>query len=121
MIDGLVSGRIHGKPKTGASRNGNSYATAKVRASMADGDSIFVNVIVFADDVIASLLAMDDGDSVALAGTLVPKVWTPQNGEPRAQLDMQAHAVLTAYHINRKRKALQESTDPIPFDDTVNF
>jgi len=54
-----------------------------------------------------ALLALDDGDSISLAGTLTPKVWEDKNGATRPALDMVAHAVLTAYHVTRKRKAVQ--------------
>ncbi|MGB6488764.1 MAG: hypothetical protein WBE91_17930, partial [Steroidobacteraceae bacterium] len=58
---------------------------------------------------VTALLALQDGDSGALAGELTPKVYTPQSGEPRPSLDLLAHAVLTEYHIARKRNAVQEA------------
>ncbi|WP_175732598.1 single-stranded DNA-binding protein [Burkholderia ambifaria] len=111
MLDGLLSGRIFGKPveRTGAS--GRPFVTAKVRAAVSDSEALFVNVIAFADDAKAALLALDDGDSVALAGTLTPKVWTDRNGDAKPALDMVAHAALTAYHVKRKRVAMQGSND----------
>ncbi len=48
-------------------------------------------------------LALGDGDSVALAGSLTPKVWTDKEGQQRPGLDMQAHQVLTVYQMNKKR------------------
>jgi len=92
-----------------------------VRAAGADGESLFVNVIAFADDVRAALLALDDGDSIALSGALTPKVWTDKNDEARPALDMVAHAVLTAYHVKRKRQAVQRQAAPAGedgFEDT---
>ncbi|WP_322040815.1 single-stranded DNA-binding protein [Burkholderia diffusa] len=111
MIDGLISGKLYGKPaeRTGASAR--SFVTAKVRAAVGDGEALFVNVISFSDDAKAALLALDDGDSVALAGTLTPKVWIDRNGDAKPALDMVAHAMLTAYHVKRKRAALQGSND----------
>jgi single-stranded DNA-binding protein len=70
-----------------------------------------VNVIAFSDGAKAALLALDDGDSVALAGTLTPKVWTDRNGDAKPALDMVAHAVTTAYHVKRKRAAVQGAND----------
>ena len=47
---------------------------------------------------------------MALSGSLTPKAWTDRSGEARPALDMVAHAVLTAYHVTRKRQAV--STGP---------
>ena len=109
MIDALISGRLHGAPKSRTSANGNPFVTANLRTSTRDGNAIFVNVIAFDAGAISALMALGDGDSVALAGELTPKVYTPQNGEPRPSLDLLAHAVLTEYHVSRKRKAVQET------------
>ena len=123
MIDGLISGKLYGCAESRTGQSGTVFVTAKVRAAGGDGESIFVNVIAFADDAKAALLALDDGDSVALAGTLTPKVWEDKNGATRPALDMVAHAVLTAYHVQRKRKAVQgdrRGDDAMPdggFDD----
>jgi hypothetical protein len=107
MIDGLVSGKLYGKPSSRTGQSGKSFVTAKVRAASGDGESLFVNVIAFDDGVKTALLALDDGDSVALAGTLTPKVWTDKHGDAKPALDMVAHGVLTAYHVKRKRQAVQ--------------
>lgn len=106
MIDGLIAGKLYGAPTEKAARNGKAFATAKVRAAAGDGECLFVNVIAFDAGVCAALLALDDGDSVALAGTLTPKVWIDREGSARPSLDLVAHAVLTAYHVTRKRKAV---------------
>lgn len=111
MIDGLIGGKLHGKPTQRKSSNGNIYFTAKVRAAAGDGDALFVNVISFSGTVGNALLALDDGDSVSLSGALTPKVWTPPNGEPRPCLDMVAHAVTTAYHVSRKRQAVEKQIE----------
>ncbi|VVD94807.1 single-stranded DNA-binding protein [Pandoraea soli] len=120
MIDGLIGGKIYGTPAERKGQGGTAYATAKVLAAGGDGESLFVNVIAFADDARAALLALDDGDSVALSGALTPKVWTDKNGETRPALDMVAHAVLTAYHVKCKRQAVQREAAPTsgdPFED----
>ncbi|MBN3730908.1 single-stranded DNA-binding protein [Burkholderia sp. Tr-20390] len=111
MIDGLVSGKLYGKPAERTGANGHSFVTAKVRAATGEGEALFVNVIAFSDGAKAALSALDDGDSVALAGTLTPKVWTDRNGDAKPALDMVAHAVLTAYHAKHKRAAMRGSND----------
>jgi hypothetical protein len=111
MIDGLIGGKLHGKPAQRKSSKGNIYFTAKVRAAAGDGEALFVNVITFVEDVGTALLALDDGDSVSLSGALTPKVWTPPDGEPRPALDMVAHAVTTAYQVTRKRQAIGKQNE----------
>ncbi len=116
MIDGLIGGKAYGKSVERQGQGGRAYVTTKVLARAGDGESLFVNVIAFSDEARAALLALDDGDSVALSGTLTPKVWTDKNGETRPALDMVAHAVLTPYHINRKREAVQQQSAPTDAD-----
>ena len=108
MIDALIAGRLYGRPAERTTSSGKSFATAKVRVSTRDGDALFVHVIAFAESAVSALLALSDGDSIALAGELTPKVWTDKNGEARPALDLLAHSVLTEYHVTRKRQAMSE-------------
>ena len=112
MIDGLVGGKLNGAAKEHLSKTGKRFATAKLRTPMADGDSIFVSVIAFSETVVDGLMALSDGDSVALSGALTPKVWQPANGEARPALDLVAHALVTAYHVQRKRQQVQAKREP---------
>jgi hypothetical protein len=73
MIDALIAGRIHGRPTARNGNSGKSFAVAKVRVSTRDGEAHFVNVIAFAEAPIRALLALSEGDSVALSGELTPK------------------------------------------------
>ena len=91
MIDGLVAGRIYGEAERRTDKAGKAYSLAKVRASTAEGEMLFVNVIAFDDDLCASLHRLHDGDSVALSGSLNPRVWTDKLGNARPALDMVAH------------------------------
>ncbi|GAB2732152.1 hypothetical protein GCM10027019_09420 [Melaminivora jejuensis] len=106
-IDALISGKLHARPESRTSKNGKPFATAKLRAAAGDGDSLFVNVIAFEQAAVAALLALDAGDSLAVAGSVTPKVWTDREGVARPALDVVAHQVLTAYHVTRKRRAMQ--------------
>ncbi|HZZ05466.1 single-stranded DNA-binding protein [Paraburkholderia sp.] len=102
MIDGLVGGRLYGEAQIRTGQNGKRFVTCKVRAATNDGDTIFVNVIAFDDEVQTALLALSDADSVALSGALTPKVWTDKNGLIKPAVDMVAHRVLTAYEERRE-------------------
>lgn len=107
MIDALIAGRLYGHAEERTGQSESAFVTCKVRVATDDGNTIFCNVIAFDDDVRHALLALTDGDSVALSGALTPKVWTDKQGNTRPALDLIAHAVLTAYHVARKRKATQ--------------
>ncbi|MFX1761909.1 single-stranded DNA-binding protein [Paraburkholderia sp. A1RI-2L] len=107
MVDGIVSGKLYGTATSRTSQNGKRFVTAKVRAAVGDGEALFVNVIAFSTTAGEALLALADGDSVALAGTLTPKAWVDRSGEAKPALDLVAHAVLTPYHVKRKRAAMQ--------------
>ena len=107
MIDALIAGKVFGQPRTMTSKAGKPFATAKVRAAAGESEALFVNVIAFDADTVATLLTLSDGDSVALAGSLSPKVWTDREGNSRPAVDLVAHKLLTAYHVTRKRNAVQ--------------
>ena len=111
MIDGLIAGKVYGQPVQRTAKTGKPFAVAKVRCAAGDGESLFVNVIAFDADTCTALLALGDGDSVALAGTLTPKVWTDRDGNARPALDIVAAQVLTPYHVTRKRRAVASSPD----------
>jgi len=95
MIDGLVAGRLYGEAERRTDKAGKAYSLAKVRAATAEGEVLFVNVIAFDDDLCASLHRLRDGDSVALSGSLNPRVWTDKQGHARPALDMVAHRLIS--------------------------
>ncbi len=96
MIDALIAGKIYGQPtqRTG-SASGKPFATAKMRIATGDGESIFVNVICFDTGTCTALLALADGDSVAMAGQLTPKAWTDKAGIAKPALDIVCQQLLT--------------------------
>lgn len=113
MIDGLIAGKLYGKPTERTSKTGKPFVVAKVRAATGEGESMFINVIAFDTAPCTALLALADGDSVALTGSLTPKTWTDKEGNTRPSIDLVAHQVLTTYHVTRKRTAMhQNATAP---------
>ncbi len=111
MIEGLIVGHLVGLAETRQGKHDSTFALAKVKATAGDGESLIVNVIAFAAEASAALMALDDGDAVALAGALTPKVWTDKQGNTRPALDMVATQVLTAYHATRKQQVLGSAGD----------
>jgi hypothetical protein len=69
MIDGLISGRLHGAPEERIDKNGAPFVVAKVLASSSEGENI-INVTAFESATSKALLSLEEGDSVALAGSL---------------------------------------------------
>lgn len=106
MIDALVSGKVSGAPTRRTSKSGNAFTVAKVRVPTGE-ESVFCNVICFAEPAQAALLALGDGEAVALAGTLKVGTWTAKDGTARPSLDLVASNVLSVYSITKKRKATQ--------------
>ena len=119
MIDALISGKLYGTPEQRTSKSGKLFVVAKVRAAAGNGDVLFVNVVAFDTTPCATLLSLSDGDSVALSGSLTPRVWTDKTGATRPVIDLVAHQALTAYNVSKKRRTLtpvepvkQVDTDP---------
>lgn len=112
MIDALIAGNLFGDPKQGIGKNRSPYTTVEVRAADGNGDQLICNVIAFRESARSALNALREGDSVALSGTLSPKVYLSREGEYKPGLDVVCHAVLTPYDINRKREAMT----PVPND-----
>ena len=109
MIDALLSGKLAADPKAGISKNGNTYATARVWVTTGGEDRLSVSVIAFDAGTVAALLALSSGDAVCLTGELTPKVWTDKDGNARAAADLKANGLLTQYHVTRKRKAMESA------------
>ena len=105
MIDALIAGKLTAAPEQRTGKNGKGFITCKVRAAGGDGEGIFVNVIAFSASACTALLTLGEGDSLALAGSLTPKAWLDRDGAAKPALDLVAHQVLTAYAVQRKRKA----------------
>lgn len=125
MIDALISGKLYGTPEKRTSKAGKLFVVAKVRAAAGNGDVLFVNVVAFDPSPCTTLLSLSNGDSVALSGSLTPRVWIDKAGEARPVVDLVAHQALTAYSVSKKRKALAPA-EPVrdvesPSEDPLDF
>jgi hypothetical protein len=97
LISGLVAGKLFGPAELRTDKAGKPFVVAKVLAASGDGETLIVNVIGFESAVCSVLQALSEGEPIALAGGLTPRVWTDKQGNTRPALDMVAHRVLTAY------------------------
>ena len=121
MIDALVAGRIYGTPGERTSKAGTRFATAKIRVSMRGDETAWVNVVAFSTSAVDALLALGDGDSIAISGELKVGTYTDKAGVTKPSIDLVAHVVLTPYHVARKRKAARSSSaDPASADGGAN-
>jgi single-stranded DNA-binding protein len=106
MIDALVSGAMHGTAQACVATSGRPYFRCTVRVPVADGAALFVRVTAFSSTVGETLLALADGDSVALTGSLKPGAWVDRDGTARPNLDVVATQVLTVYSMRKRRAAV---------------
>jgi hypothetical protein len=95
MIDGLVAGRLMGDASRRVDKSGRTFVVARVLARNRADEEFIVNVIAFDAAPCANLLALADGDAIALAGALTPKVWTDKQGIARPSLDLIAQRILS--------------------------
>ena len=110
MIETLMTGKLHGRPEQRTSANtGRSYVQARLRVAAGADETHFVRVTAFSESAGAALMALGDGDAVAVAGTLRLGAWTDRDGQPRPNADLVAAQVLTVYHLKRRRDAMQPS------------
>lgn len=112
MIDGLISGKLHSTATQRTSKAGKPFTTAKVIATTSKGDGLFVNVLAFSESAQAALLALGPGDAVAMAGSIEPTTWTDREGQPSPGLNMIAAQVLTAYSVDKRRRAVTRQEAP---------
>lgn len=112
MIDALLTGKLAATPEARTSSNGNRYCIARLWVSTGAEDRLSVMVIAFDPDTMTGLLAMVKDETVALAGELTPKVWTDGDGNAKPSANMKAHALLTPYHVTRKRQAMASQETP---------
>ena len=107
MIDALLSGKLYGHAEERMSKAGKPFTTCRMRVPTQNGDSIFASCIAFDAGACRALLALSDGDALTVAGPLTLKGYLDKEGQPRPGLDVVAHQVLTAYHVQRKRDAMR--------------
>ncbi|MDR6409740.1 UNVERIFIED_ORG: single-stranded DNA-binding protein [Burkholderia sp. 1595] len=114
MIDALIAGKLFGAAVERTGQSGKAFVTAKVRATDSDGEGQFINVVAFDDRAKTALLALSDGDSVSVSGAMKIGTYEARDGTTRISISMVAAAVLTSYHVRRKREAVAQASGPKP-------
>ena len=108
MIDALLTGRLAADPEARTASNGNRYCLARLWVATGAEDRISVSVIAFNEATVNGLLALGKDEAVTLAGEFTPKAWTDKEGHAKPCGDLKAHALLTPYHVQRKRQAVAD-------------
>jgi len=103
-VTALVSGKLLSDPEQRTGASGKPFTTARVAAD-AEGDSVLCSVIAFGTAA-GQLAALAKGDTLALTGRCKPKAWSTKDGELKTGLDVVADALLSAYHVKRRRAAM---------------
>lgn len=111
-IEALITGKLHKRAEERTGRSGRPFVVASVRAAAGEGESLFVNVCAFSESACAALLALEAGDSLALAGSMTPKAWTDREGNSRPSVDMVAAQVMTLYGLKKRRAAATPCEGP---------
>jgi single-stranded DNA-binding protein len=105
VIDVLIQGRLMADPERKLTKAGRAYAIARLSVTDREGGEHVALLTAFSDEAVAALLALSRGDACAVAGELSVQVWTPEGREPRPSLRLLVHRVLTAYAVQRTRRA----------------
>ena len=104
MLTVLCSGTLVADPKSRTGASGKPFCTALIRVPVEDADAILVSAIAFAEQLIAALLALGKGDALVIAGRASLRTWE-KDGETKHGLSVVADQVLTAYAVEKKRRA----------------
>jgi len=107
MIDALIGGKLFRRAEARMSSGGKPFVMATIRAADSDGASMFIRLFAFDDQPKDELAALDDGDSVSVAG---PMKITTYDGKP--SISMVVQRVVSPYHVTRTRKAVAAAAVP---------
>ena len=111
-ISVLVTGRLIADPERRTGQSGKPFTLARIVAQTDDGEAV-VSLIAFGTTS-EQLAAMGKGDTVSVTGRAKVNTWTGKDGASRAGLSVIADALLTPYHLRRKRAAAAVGGDRQP-------
>ena len=107
ILSVLCTGTLVADPRRRTSATGKDYATGSLRVPAEDSEAMLVSIIVFNADAVAAILALQRGDSCAIAGRAKLTSWT-KDGEEKHGLSVVADRVLSVYAAGKARKAARE-------------
>lgn len=107
MLSVLLQGTLTSDPVRRTAANGTAFATATMRVTTENGESVLASVITFSESSVEALLALRSGDGAAIAGESSVNHWE-KNGEHRVGLRVAAQRVLTIHEARRERRSRQQ-------------
>jgi single-stranded DNA-binding protein len=108
-VTALITGKLIADPERRTGASGKDFVLAKVGTTTEEGD-LLVSVIAFGS-VAEQLAAMGKGDTVALNGRAKVTTWTGKDGGAKAGLSLTVDALLTSYHLRRRRAAMNQGPE----------
>jgi len=113
MLTALAAGTLTADPVERTSTAGKPYATALMRVPCEDAEALLCSLIAFAPEAVRALMLLTKGDGLAVAGRGKLTSWEAKNGEQRHGLSVVADQVLSAYQVEKRRKAAREVEEPV--------
>jgi len=101
MIECLATCLLMGKAEVHPAADGRRIVSARMRVQV-EGDWVLGNVVTTTNQAGDALLALRDGEAIALAGSLLPTAWVDDDGGPRIILKVIAHTALTVRHARMR-------------------
>jgi single-stranded DNA-binding protein len=109
MLAVLASGTLTREPQRRTASNGRDFATASMRVAVEGADAAIASLIAFGEPEVAALLALKQGDSIAIAGRAALRTWE-KDGEKRTGLNVTVDRVMTAYEAGKQKRAAREES-----------
>jgi single-stranded DNA-binding protein len=97
----LISGTLHDSPTVKTSKAGKEYCIGKIKDDSTN-PATWASVVCFEEQA-AILSGVKKGETLAVSGKLSVDVYTPSNGEPRANLSITADNIITMKPVKKSR------------------
>lgn len=104
MIDALISGKLIKTPVLKTGQSGKFYSNFLLSVSTGELKPVIISGMAF-EDAAERLTKLQQGDSVAVTGSLKPAEWVDKaTGESRHGLSVTVANVLSVYDIKKRRE-----------------
>lgn len=115
MIRALIDGELFRASEQRIGKAGKPFATAKMTAKQADGESVFVSLICFDADLVERLAGLNAGMALAVAGRVSLTTYTGKDGTAKAGMDVVAEELAALAKPSRKPKCRNTAPAGDPF------